>query len=93
MKNNEIDNLQYMEWINYFPSFLVSSINNQIINNIANNEINKEDDENLINQEFKLIKNIEIPEKIKEFVCYKDGELKVLDREKLDKMISEISKQ
>lgn len=67
MKNNEIDNLQYMEWINYFPSFLVSSINNQIINNIANNEINKEDDENLINQEFKLIKNIEIPEKIKEF--------------------------
>ena len=67
MKNNEIDNLQYMEWINYFPSFFVSSINNQIINNIANNEINKEDDENLINQEFKLIKNIEIPEKIKEF--------------------------
>ena len=88
LKENKIDS-------SYMEGFFLHLVVDYLFYNyyFTNYDKNLCDDYDIINRELINKYKVVIPEKIKEFVCYKDGELKVLDREKLDKMISEISKK
>ena len=69
----------YLFYNKYFPNTI--------------NETKQYNDYDILNKELIEKYNIEIPEDIKDIVQFKEGELQVLEREKLDQMIQEISKK
>lgn len=88
LKENQI-NSSYME--GFFLHLVVDYLfYNQYFTNHDNRVY---EDYDIINNEMIEKYKIELPEEIKPFVHNKQGELKVLDKEKLYQMISDISKK
>lgn len=88
IKENKINNC-YME--GYFLHLIVDYLfYNQYFPNHDERLYNEYD---ITNKELIEKYSITIPEEIKECVQFKEGELEILDKEKLFKMISEISKK
>ena len=69
----------YLFYDTYFPNTI--------------NETRQYNDYDILNKELIEEYNIDIPEDIKDVVQFKTGELELLDREKIDQMIQEISKK
>lgn len=88
IKENKINNC-YME--GYFLHLIVDYLfYNQYFPNHDKRLYNEYD---ITNKELIEKYSINVPEEIKDCVQFKDGELEILDKEKLFKMISEISKK
>lgn len=69
----------YLFYDTYFPNTI--------------NETRQYNDYDILNKELIEEYSIDIPEDIKDVVQFKTGELELLDREKIDQMIQEISKK
>ena len=57
MEKKDVNSIFYIEWINYFYTFKVKSINNQIENKPSNNELNKLIEQVLLTEKKKIIKS------------------------------------
>lgn len=88
LKENKIDS-------SYMEGFFLHLVVDYLFYNyyFTDHDKNLYDDYDIMNEELINKYKVVIPEEIKEFVCHKDGELKILNREKVDKMILEISKK
>lgn len=71
--------VDYLFYNEYFPN--------------AKNETRQYNDYDILNKELIEQYKIEIPEEIKGVVKYKEGKLEILDKEKVNQMIQEISKK
>ena len=90
LKHNSISTA-YMQ--GYFLHLVVDYLfYNKYFQN-AINETKQYNDYDILNKELIEKYKIEIPDDIKDAVQFKTGELQVLDREKLDEMIQEISEK
>ena len=90
LKHNSISTA-YMQ--GYFLHLVVDYLfYNKYFQN-AIDEIKQYNDYDILNKELIEKYKIEIPDDIKNVVQFKTGELQILDREKLDEMIQEISKK
>ena len=57
MEKKDVNSIFYIEWINYFYTFKVKSINNQIENKPSNNELNKLIEPVLLTEKKQIIKS------------------------------------
>ena len=57
MEKKDDNSIQYIEWINYFISFKVKSINNNIENKPSNNELNQLIEPILLTEKTHIIKS------------------------------------
>ena len=57
MEKKDVNSIFYIEWINYFYTFKVKSINNQIENKPSNNELNKLIEPILLTEKKQIIKS------------------------------------
>lgn len=90
LKHNSISTA-YMQ--GYFLHLVVDYLfYNQYFQNTIN-QTKQYNDYDILNKELIEKYKIDIPDDIKDVVQFKTGELQVLDREKLDQMIQEISKK
>lgn len=88
LKENKI-NSSYME--GFFFHLVVDYVfYNQYF---INNENSLYDDYDILNKELIEKYDIKLPEEVKEYVHFKEGTLKYLDKELVDKMITEVSRK
>ncbi len=88
LEKNEIDT-DYMQ--GYFLHLITDDLfYNKYFTNYSKDLYN---DYDILNKEIIEKYNVELPTEVEEYVKYKEGNLKVLERKKLEKMINEISEK
>lgn len=90
LKHNSISTA-YMQ--GYFLHLVVDYLFYNVYFPNTINEKRQYNDYDILNKELIKKYNIEIPDEIKDVVQFKTGELELLDRERIDQMIQDISKK